>query len=142
MNDVVINKVESIQRCVQRARTEYAAASDFAADYTRQDAAVLNVTRACEQAIDLANYVIRQRKLGIPKDSGESFDLLASAQIIDRKLAAKLKRMVGFRNTAVHQYQELDIAIVAAVIRGGLDDLVTYCDRLLQLHSDAGIEGG
>ena len=77
MNDVVINKIQSIQRCVRRAREEYQANRDgFAGDYTRQDAALLNVVRACETAIDLANHVIRARKLGIPVSSADSFELL------------------------------------------------------------------
>ena len=77
MNDVIINKVESIQRCVKRAREEYAAAKDaFAEDYTRQDAAILNLMRACEQSIDLANYLVKKEKLGVPADSSQSFDLL------------------------------------------------------------------
>ena len=52
MNDVVVNKVQSIQRRVLRAREEYRAAGGrFLEDYTHQDAAILNITRACEQAI-------------------------------------------------------------------------------------------
>ena len=74
MNDVVTNKAASIQRCVKRAREELAAAEDFDSDYTRQDAAILNIARACEQTIDLANHVVRTKKLGVPTDSGESFD--------------------------------------------------------------------
>lgn len=74
MNDVVINKVQSIQRCVKRAREEYAQAEDFLTDYTHQDAAILNVLRACELAIDLAAYVISQRKLGVPTSSREAFE--------------------------------------------------------------------
>ncbi len=71
MNDVVVNKVQSIQRCVLRAREEHRdAGGQFLGDYTRQDAAILNITRACEQAIDLANHLIRSEKLGIPTDSG------------------------------------------------------------------------
>lgn len=63
MNDVAINKIQSIQRCVLRAREEYEAAlGGFATDYTHQDAALLNVVRACETTIDLANYVIRVHK--------------------------------------------------------------------------------
>ena len=55
MKDIVINKIQNIQRCVRRAREEYQADRDgFAANYTRQDAALLNVLRACETAIDLA----------------------------------------------------------------------------------------
>jgi hypothetical protein len=60
MNDIAINKIQSIQRCVRRAREEYQADRDgFATNYTRQDAALLNVLWACETAIDLANHVIR-----------------------------------------------------------------------------------
>lgn len=60
MNDIVINKIQNIQRCVRRAREEYQADRDgFAANYTRQDAALLNIVRACETVIDLANHVIR-----------------------------------------------------------------------------------
>ena len=51
--DVVINKIQSIQR----AREVYAKADDFAHDFSRQDAAILNITRACEQSIDLANHI-------------------------------------------------------------------------------------
>jgi len=77
MNDIVINKVQSIQRCVRRARDEYQADPDtFATNYTHQDAAILNVVRACETAIDLANYVIRANKLGIPVSSADSFRVL------------------------------------------------------------------
>jgi RecB family exonuclease len=63
MNDIIINKVQSIQRCIERAREEYSLAGDnFSNDYSRQDAAILNITRSCEQAIDLANHVIKRHK--------------------------------------------------------------------------------
>ena len=58
MNDIVINKVQSIQRCIDRAREEYRLAGrNFASDFSRQDAAIFNITRACQHAIDLANHV-------------------------------------------------------------------------------------
>ncbi len=131
MNDVIISKTASIQRCVKRAREEHAAATDFAHDYTNQDAALLNITRACEQAIDLANHVVRTSKLGIPTDSAESFELLAAAGIIDHDLASNLKRMVGFRNITIHEYQELDIAVVESVITRELDRLVTFTEQMI-----------
>ena len=132
MNDVVINKAASIQRCVKRARDERARSRDFFSDYTHQDAAILNVTRACEQTIDLANHVIREKKLGIPTDSGDSFALLATEKLITEDLAGRLKKMVGFRNIAVHEYQELEPAIVVSVIDRGLDDLVEFVDRVIE----------
>ena len=131
-NDVVINKIQSLQRCVSRARETYHDAQDsFATDYLHQDAAILNVIRACEQAIDLANYTIKRYKLGIPTSSAESFELLTQAQIIDRDLLKKMKGMVGFRNLAVHQYTELDLDIVEAILTTELDDLLLFADIIL-----------
>jgi uncharacterized protein YutE (UPF0331/DUF86 family) len=133
MNNLVINKIQSIQRCVERARQEYQEDSDgFDTDYTTQDAAVLNVLRACEQAIDLANHLIQTHKMGIPTASAESFDLLQQKSVIDMALAKKLKQMVHFRNTVVHQYQYVDIEIVKTVIISGLDDLIQFGDRVLE----------
>jgi uncharacterized protein YutE (UPF0331/DUF86 family) len=39
--------------------------------------------------------------------------------------------MVGFRNAVVHHYQRIDIQIVKIVITSGLDDLITFGDRIL-----------
>jgi uncharacterized protein YutE (UPF0331/DUF86 family) len=133
MNDVIINKVQSIQRCVLRAREEYRdAGGRFLEDFTHQDAAILNITRACEQAIDLANHLIRLEKLGIPTDSAESFELLSKAGILPAELVGRLKRMVGFRNTVIHEYQPVDVHIVEAVIKTGLDDLVVFGELCLR----------
>lgn len=132
MNDIVLNKIQSIQRCVQRARQEYAADPDsFDTNFTRQDAAILNVLRACEQSIDLANHVIKSSRLGIPTSSGESFDLLQVAGVIEPELSERLQKMVGFRNTVVHHYQRIDTQIVRLVIVSGLDDLIRFGDKVL-----------
>ncbi len=134
MNDIIINKIQSIQRCIARAREEHKLAGEnFAVDFSHQDAAILNITRACEQAIALANYLIKTRRFGIPTSSGESFELLARQKVISGELAHRLKKMVGFRNIAVHVYHELDIAIIESVIREGLDDLVAFGDAVSSL---------
>ena len=131
MNDIVINKIQSIQRCVRRSREEYQAdPANFASNYTRQDAALLNVLRACETAIDLANHVIRASKLGIPVSSADSFRLLRNERIIDPRLAERMEKMIGFRNTVVHQYTEIDLRIVEAVIVSELDELLAFADRI------------
>ena len=137
MTDIVVNKVQSIQRCVKRAREEHAAAGNLATDHTRQDAAILNVIRACEQTIDLTNHLVRRRKLGIPTDTRETFELLFPEVVDDRDLIEKLKRMVGFRNTAVHQYQDIDLRVVETVITEGLDDLLTFTDRVMETEDAA-----
>ena len=136
MSDIVINKVQSIQRCVERAREEYHAdPAGFATNFTRQDAAVLNVLRACEQSIDLANHVIKTRKMGIPASSAQTFELLQQKSVIDPDLAENLIKMIHFRNTVIHQYQRMDMQIVQKVITAGLDDLIRFGDCILKSMS-------
>ena len=94
------------------------------------DAALLNVVRACETAIDLANHIIRVHKLGIPVSSADTFELLKAERIIHSRLAERMKRMVGFRNTVVHQYTKVDLSIVAAVIVTELDELLAFADKI------------
>ncbi len=122
-----------MERCIKRAREELAASTDFHTDYTRQDAAILNVERACEAAIDIANRIIRLRGFGIPASTRDAFAILVAAAVIDQSLADRLMRMVGFRNIAVHQYHKLDIAIVRAVIQTDLDDLLRFSALALRL---------
>lgn len=131
MNDIVVNKIQSMQRCVARAREEYEfAGRDLASDITHQDAAVLNIMRACELAIDLANHLTKVRKLGIPTDSRQTFELLAEAGLIAPELMKRLRSMVGLRNVAVHDYRELDARIVDWVINQGFADLLTLADEV------------
>ncbi len=129
MTDVAINKVQTVQRSVLRARQEYqAAGADFATDFTRQDAAILNVVRACEATLDLANHLVRLHKLGVPNTSADAIRALANAKLLESALADRLTRMVGFRNIAVHAYQAIDLRILESVIAQGLDDLLAACE--------------
>ena len=93
--------------------------------------------RGCETAIDLANHVIRAYKLGIPVSSADSFKLLHTERIIDSRLADRMVKMVGFRNTVVHQYTKMDIRIVEAVIVTDLDELLAFAERIRQYSEGA-----
>ncbi len=67
-DDVLINKSATVERCVARAREEYARdPASFATDFTRQDAAILNVQRACEAVLDMGQHIVRREGLGMPQ---------------------------------------------------------------------------
>lgn len=126
-DDVIVNKLATVERCVNRARDERAAAGDgFATDFTRQDAAVLNVQRACEASLDIGQYLIRAHRLGVPQSARDVFALLERSGWIEAKLSSSLQAMVGFRNVAVHDYRELLVPIIEAVIDRHLDDLLAF----------------
>lgn len=131
-DDVLINKAATIERCVARAREEYAAdPSGFASNFTRQDAAILNIQRACEAALDMGQHLIRRERLGVPQSARDVFALLANGGWIDAALADALKRMVGFRNIAVHDYQSLQLPITVSIIEKHLDEFFHYSQSLL-----------
>lgn len=133
MNDIVLNKKESIERCISQIRSYYAlpSAVEFEEDYLKQDAIAINLQRACEQCIDLANHTIKTLKLGLPKESRESFSLLANAKIVPRELAQRLEGMVGFRNILVHEYQRMDLVeFTNCIIRAyAKDSSIQFNDR-------------
>lgn len=133
MDDVLLNKAATIERCVARAREEYEAnPTDFEENYTRQDAAILNIQRACEAALDMGQHLIRRERLGVPQSARDVFSLLSQGGWITAELADGLKRMVGFRNIAVHDYQTLQLPIVVNIITGHLDQFLCYSQALLK----------
>ncbi len=132
--DIILNKKESLERCIRQVREYYARPSDvdFKEDYLRQDAIAVNLQRATELAIDMANHVIKERKLGLPKESRQSFEILGKSGIIPHELARTLQGMVGFRNILVHEYQKLDIGIMVDIIENRLRDLIDFSNLLLR----------
>lgn len=69
-------------------------------DYTKQDSIVLNIQRA--------------------------FEALNHHNIIDDKMLKKLKAMIGFRNIAVHNYQNSNVEILQKVIENHLGDFEEF----------------
>jgi uncharacterized protein YutE (UPF0331/DUF86 family) len=131
-DEIIVSKAASIERCVTRAREEYAKGADsFAADYTRQDAAILNIQRACEAALDMGQHILKRERLGVPQSARDVFTLLAAGGWIGLDLAERLRRMVGFRNIAVHNYQALLLPIVTSIINERLGDLLEFSAALL-----------
>jgi uncharacterized protein YutE (UPF0331/DUF86 family) len=133
-DDVILAKVETIERCLRRIGEEYAGTPAHLHDnWTRQDSILLNLERACQASIDLALRLVTLRGLGFPKESREAFELLATHHLLSRELADAMQRMVGFRNVAVHNYRKLDLAIVQNIIEHRLDEFSAFCRRGVEL---------
>ena len=133
MNDIILNKTATIERCVKRIHEVYEGNPDTLSDYTKQDSIILNIQRACEASIDLAMHIVSERKLGIPKASREAFKLLQDAGLIDETLAKTLMNMVGFRNIAVHDYQTLQLEILQAILEKHINDFTQFTKVVLEI---------
>lgn len=133
-SDVILNKIDTIERCINRIKEVYDNNPENLNDYTKQDSIVLNIQRACEASIDLAMHVISEKKLGVPQSSRDGFEVLNKNNLIDDKLTKNLKAMVGFRNIAVHDYKKIEIKIVQMIIEKHLYDfqeLIYYMNKLI-----------
>lgn len=128
--DIFLNKKAAIERCLKRAREEYAENPANLENITKQDSIVLNVQRACETAIDLAMHVVSSQKLGVPQASREAFRILAEAGFISKETGLRLEKMVGFRNIAVRDYQKLNLDILADVLKKRLSDFQSFLSEL------------
>lgn len=133
MNDVVLNKVTTIERCIKRIEEVYEGNPENLSNYTKQDSIILNIQRACEASIDIAMYLVSERKLGVPKTSREAFEILQDDGVIGKELAQTLMNMVGFRNIAVHDYQALDLDILQVILGKHLVDFKCFTKIILQL---------
>jgi len=60
MNDVLLAKVASILKCLNRVQEDFESENTFRNNITKQDAIVLNLQRACEASIDIANHILKK----------------------------------------------------------------------------------
>lgn len=133
MNDILLAKKEIIERCIKQIREYYKLTDpvDIIENHMIQDAIAINLQRACEACIDMANHYIRINRLGIPKTSSESFIILFNNKIIPKKISDNLIKMTGFRNILIHEYQKINMKIFISIIEEHLEELVDYTTYLI-----------
>jgi uncharacterized protein YutE (UPF0331/DUF86 family) len=129
IDDICLNKASIMERALRRVKQEYLA-NPALDDFTHIDAMTLNIERACQAAIDLAMHIVARDRLGLPQSSAESFRLLHEAGHITKETLRNMTAMIGFRNIAIHEYQQLDMSILRAIAETRWQSLVEYCKAL------------
>ena len=128
--DIFLNKRRSLESCLVRVRDKYATGRTALDDLDTLEIILLNLQRACEISIDLAMHAVASHSLGIPQDSRDAFRLLQQADWIGDDLTTLMQNMVGFRNIAIHQYHDVNLEIVAAIIEKHLSDFESFLGAL------------
>ncbi|MCL1990764.1 MAG: DUF86 domain-containing protein [Defluviitaleaceae bacterium] len=134
--EVVLNKVSVMDRCIKRIHDTYEGNPEVLTDFDKQDVIVLNLQRACQSAISLGMHVCKRKKMGLPQDSGDVFELLFQGNVISLELATRMKKMVGFRNTVVHDYQGLNLNILRSIVENHLSELTEYGKNVLTFYEN------
>ena len=130
--DVVLNKLESLRRCVRRIESKRPASVDLLKkDYDLQDIIVLNLERAVQTCVDIGLHMISDLDLPVPENMAQTFVVLRQAGYLNGETAERMAKAVGFRNTVVHAYQEIDWEIVYRIITEHLDDFRNFAKHIM-----------
>ena len=133
--EIIDKKLESLRYCIERIVEKRPASKyDLASDYDLQDIITLNLERAVQLCVDIACYILSSKNIPIPGTMAETFQELKQMGLIDDELATQLKKAVGFRNVAVHNYEDLDYGIVFDIITRNLDDFKNYAKKISELQ--------
>lgn len=125
-SEVVDARLHELSRRLQRVASKRPASLKLlAADEDLQDILARNLTLAIQAALDIAYHLCAANEV-LPATSGDAFVQLASRGLIERDLAERLVRAVGFRNVLVHEYTEVDWKIVMRVMRTDVRDLAAF----------------
>lgn len=139
--DLVKAKLESLSRCLGRIREKLPQDKQaFLTDWDAQDLVMKNVERAVQLCVDVANHLLADRSSAPPTSMALSFLELGRQGIIGAALADQLRRTVGLRNLAFHEYEALDYDRIYDVLAGGLGVFEQFAKEILGLL-DRGPEG-
>jgi uncharacterized protein YutE (UPF0331/DUF86 family) len=125
--DVVEQKLESLRRCLWRIETKCPPnAATLSADIDLQDIISLNLSRAVQISVDIGAHLIAGMDVPAPNTMGQTFDLLHQAGMLNLELAGSLRKAVGFRNIAVHNYENINWEIVHSIVKYHLSDFAAF----------------
>ena len=125
--EVIEQKLESLRRCLQRVANKCPTDPEILGrDPDLQDIITLNLSRAVQLCVDIGAHLIANMEGPPPDTMGQTFDVLAKTGIIPESLAMQLRKAVGFRNIAVHNYEEINWVIVHTIARHHLGDFTEF----------------
>ncbi len=131
--DIVLAKSNSIQRCLKRIKDVTGLKPDSLDDLNKQDIFILNLQRAVQSAIDLATHIISSEGIGMSDTIKGNFVLMENSGIIGKRLSKRMQSMVGFRNIAVHDYQNIKVEVLKSILTKHMKDLEDFYTKII-LH--------
>lgn len=124
-------KITTIDRCLARIAEVRGERRKDLLPVDVEDIASLNLQRAIQATVDLATHIASAEAYGTADSTAGVFKLLQERGVIGADLANRLKRMVGFRNIAVHEYQTVDPAILESILERHLGDLRVFTNQVI-----------
>ncbi len=132
--EVLITKLESLIRCIHRIKDQnISKLEELEQNIDKQEIIILNLQRAVQLCVDVGNHILLDYRTQTPTTMADTFKYLAENMLISKENAEQLSHAVGFRNIAVHQYENIDCKIVFSIITQHLDDFKTFAASIEKL---------
>lgn len=132
MVERIQEKIDEIEKYLEELLTIIPDNFDvYLKDFKTKAACERYCEKIIEAVVDLAFLVIKEKRLRIPEDDSETFDILAEERIIDEALAKKLKEAKGMRNIIAHEYGKIDDEVVFHAITEEVEnDISEFLEKI------------
>lgn len=133
---LIEGKLESLRRCIKRVETKRPETYEkLKNNLDLQDILSVNLERAVQLCVDIGSHISSQTDSKPPTTMSDTFDILADEGFIKMSTAESMKKAVGFRNIAVHNYQDINWEIVFNICHHKLDDFKTFTKEIDKIIS-------
>lgn len=130
---IIEQKLEALRRCLVRIREKTpATVAELERDPDAQDVITLNLTRAVQLCVDIGTHLVTASEQPAPDTMGQTFDVLVKMAVINPEIALRMKKAVGFRNIAIHNYEAIDWQVTHLIATRHLEDFTEFVRAIVK----------
>ena len=130
---IIRAKIAIVTDCLNRLKEKkWVSRELFLKDRDVQDIVLHNLQIAIQASTDIASHIVSDNDWPIPGTVMGLFDILEENKVITKKTSETLKKMAGFRNVIVHEYEGIDLNKVYDITKNRLSDFTTYLKQIIK----------
>lgn len=126
----ILSKLDEMIQYVKELRDMLPEEEEYQHNLIKRRASEKTIEVAIESLIDVSAMIVSSKKLGLPANEENIFDILIENGILCKKLGEILKDMKGFRNILIYRYAHIDDVIVHHNLNTILDDFYEFKDAI------------
>ncbi|HLR25146.1 MAG TPA: DUF86 domain-containing protein [Fodinibius sp.] len=128
---IIAEKLESLRHCISRVEQKRPSkAAAFEDDFDLQDIISVNLERAVQLCVDISSHILSSSEQDVPDTMADTFLQLNKLDILTDSTAKVMKKAVGFRNIAVHNYHKINWEIVFNITKYQVDDFKQFAHEV------------
>lgn len=125
--NIIKSKINHIEINLQRLKEKQNITFDeLKNNIDLQDIILHNLQLSIQSCIDIASHIISDQGWTVPDTLAGLFGILLEHKVISRELSEKMRKMVGFRNIVVHEYESIDLNKVYKILKEDIKDIYSF----------------